>query len=142
MRPTRLITPLILAVSGLLSLPAAAQSATLPILEAADRAFLQAFNQADRASLTAYAQAHFSVAALATRSAEVRVDDWLNAHQILGNLQAVEVSGVSRITIVSAASGRAPQDADIVLLHDTEQPDRLSDLWIHPVNPELAAIQP
>ncbi len=140
MRPTRLIRPLVLAAAGLLSLSAAAQS--IPELGTADHAFLRAFNQADRAALTAYAQQHFSAAALASRDADTRADDWLNAHQVLGDLQAVEVSGVSRITIVSAASSRAPQDADIVLLHDTEQPDRLSDLWIHPVLPELAAAQP
>lgn len=132
----RIFTRTLVAAAALLSLPALAESPAT--LEPGDRAFVEAFNQGERAALTAYVQTHFSASALARRGADERVDELLNLHQRFGPLTPVEISEVSRVTVVGADAGRAPQGADIVVLHDGENPERIADLWIHATSAEVA----
>lgn len=122
-----------LALAATLSLPAAAQDAT-----AADpvEAFVQAFNRADRPSLTAYVQQNYSARALEERSVDERVDELLNAHQQLGAIDFQEVSGVARVSIINVRSSHLVQDADVVLVRDADQPGWVSDIYIHPVEPD------
>lgn len=132
----RIFIRTVIAATALLSLPAVAEPPVA--LAAADRAFVEAFNQGEREVLTAYVRRHFSAEALARRDADARVDDLLNLHQRFGALTPQEVSEVSRVTVVGAAAGRAPQGADIVVLHDGEHPERIADLWIHATSAEVA----
>lgn len=120
-----------LALAATLALPAAAESAADPV-----QAFVEAFNRADRPSLTAYVQQNYSARALEERGVEERVDELLNAHQQLGSIAFQEVSGVSRVNIINVRSSHLVQDADVVLVRDTEHPGWVSDIFIHPVEPD------
>ncbi|MDM4769805.1 hypothetical protein [Solimonas sp. SE-A11] len=120
-----------LALAATLSLPAAAQTAADPV-----EAFVQAFNRADRPSLTAYVQQNYSARALEERSVDERVDALLDAHQQLGTIAFQEVSGVARVSIINVRSSHLVQDADVVLVRDSEQPGWISDIYIHPVEPD------
>ena len=100
-------------------------------------AFVQAFNRADRPSLTAYVQQNYSARALEERSVDERVDELLNAHQQLGTIAFQEVSGVARVSIHQRAQQpHLVQDADVVLVRDADQPGWVSDIYIHPVEPD------
>ena len=120
-----------LALAATLALPAAAQTAADPV-----EAFVQAFNRADRPSLTAYVQQNYSARALEERSVDERVDALLDAHQQLGAIAFQEVSGVARVSIINVRSSHLVQDADVVLVRDSEQPGWISDIYIHPVEPD------
>ncbi len=120
-----------LALAATLALPAAAQTAADPV-----EAFVQAFNRADRPSLTAYVQQNYSARALEERSVDERVDALLDAHQQLGSIAFQEVSGVARVSIINVRSSHLVQDADVVLVRDSEQPGWISDIYIHPVEPD------
>jgi len=120
-----------LALAASLALPAAAQGSADPV-----EAFVQAFNRADRPSLTAYVQQNYSARALEERSVDERVDELLDAHQQLGAIAFQEVSGVARVSIINVRSSHLVQDADVVLVRDSEQPGWISDIYIHPVEPD------
>ncbi|AXQ30127.1 hypothetical protein D0B54_16250 [Solimonas sp. K1W22B-7] len=117
-----------LALAATLALPA---SAADPVED-----FVQAFNRAERPALTAYVQQNYSAQALQERSAEERVDELLNAHQQLGAIAFQEVSGVSRVSVINVRSSHLVQDADIVLLRDANLPHQITDIYIHPVEPD------
>jgi len=133
---TRTLMLGLVAAGVLASMAAVAQQ---PVLQSYEKAFIEAFNRNEREPLVDYIRWHYSAAALATQSVDQRVAELQRLQRQYGRLTPVEVSGVSRIAVLSADSSRSAHGVDIVLLRNDSDADRIDSVWIHPVTETLAA---
>ncbi len=135
MNTRSLVTGLIVA-GALMPLAVVADS---PQLEADEQAFVDAFNRNEPEPLADYIRWHYSAAALAEVGVDQRVAELQKLQREYGRLTPVEVSGVSRIAVLSLNSSRSAHDVDIVFLRNDSDAERIDSVWIHPASETLAA---